>query len=120
MWYRQFMAASDHLEPKLFHGTGHWFAPGEIVEPRRDNAYGDGGGAYATTDIEVAHAYAKGKAVGSIHDDELHQMALFAPIYEVEHLSKHSDPSRTLGRNIRRDTKGFRPVRIVGYANWND
>lgn len=120
------MAASDHLEPKLFHGTGHWFAPGEIVEPgRRDiyRSYKRKAGAYATTDMEGAKSYAWRQAMGaSTPDSKPHQFALFAPVYEVEHMSEHSDPLNIFRgkKDVRRDEVGFRPVRIAGYANWND
>lgn len=71
------MAASDHLQPKLFHGTSAWLKPGDIIEPRtRDEFYGPeaididtdepfphdehtGIGAYATPDLHEARKYAK-------------------------------------------------------------
>lgn len=130
------MSASDHLEPKLFHGSTHWFTPGETIEPRTDLPYNDVdagddfysaderakgfgvSGAYATVNYATARGYSSRKLFRSNLKEG--QGSLFAPVYEVGHLSEHSDPSNVLGDENRRDLKGFHPKRIAGYAHWND
>lgn len=105
------MAASDHLEPKLFHGTGHWFAPGDIVNPGADRKYPHGDpGAYASTDFDDAAFFSNLKRQAGP------QPALFAPVYEVEHLTEHSDPLNKLDETSRRDTKGFSVKKLAGYS----
>lgn len=125
----------------LFHGTGHWFQPGDVVEPRhRDDFYGpnaydskgyryeegDGVGAYASTDIADAERFAKQamefQLSTAIQQRVPHQLEMLAPIFPVEHLSEHRDPlNRLIERErptYRRDKEGFRvtggPVGFVG------
>ena len=56
--------------------------------------------------------------------DEPYQPALFSPVYEVEHLSEHSDPHGRIaakGHAHRRDKVGFRVVgNPVAYANHDE
>ncbi|NBZ96813.1 MAG: hypothetical protein EBR40_10380, partial [Proteobacteria bacterium] len=56
--------------------------------------------------------------------DAPYQPALFSPVYEVEHLSEHSDPHGRItakGHSHRRDKVGFRVVgNPVAYANYDD
>lgn len=70
------MAASDNLQPALFHGTTHWFQPGDVVNPTPHP--GGGSAAWGTTDMETAATYAK------LKNAKQDQPALFSPIYEVE------------------------------------
>lgn len=113
------MAASDHLEPKLFHGTAHWFGKDEYVEPGRDVSYGsERAGAYATTSAHNAKQYSAARL--SDRNLRMGQMEMLAPVYEVEHLTEHSDPEDRVPYHYRRDEAGFRPVRIVDYATWRN
>ena len=62
------MAASDHLNPKLFHGTAHPFKEGDLVvspearnvevNEHRKNVMKDAGYVYATTDRNEAARFA--------------------------------------------------------------
>ena len=127
------MAASDHLAPRLFHGSTHWFKPGEVIEPRTDLPYNEyegeydedekragygTSGAYATTSLDNAKWFSGMRLFRNNLKEK--QGSLFAPVYEVKHLSEHSDPLNKLDAQNRRDTSGFKPVRIAGYSNWND
>jgi hypothetical protein len=56
-----------------------------------------------------------------------YQPALFAPVYEVEHLSEHSDPHGRIAkeksevdRDHRRDKVGFRVNKTAGYSYHNE
>jgi hypothetical protein len=128
------MAASDNLNEKLFHGTAHWFQPGDIVTPgTRDSYYNRDGfadgrtnrhkgvAAYATEDLYDAKSFAASKLI-SQEVDEVEsvgsaQMALFAPVFEVEHVSEHHDPENVItNKMVRRDPKGFRIKGIAGYG----
>jgi hypothetical protein len=70
------MAASDNLNPGLFHGTTAWLKPGDVIEPRtRDDFYGPEArdergylaphtehtaiGAYASPEVDIAKQFAK-------------------------------------------------------------
>jgi hypothetical protein len=66
------MAASDHLNKDLFHGTGGAIEGG-VVNPSDEGALGDG--AYATTSLKEAERYAARKA-----NDE---GRLFGTVYRV-------------------------------------
>lgn len=66
------MAASDHLNPKLFHGTAHPFKEGELVtsaesrnvevNEHRKDVMKDAGYVYATTDRNEAARFASVQA----------------------------------------------------------
>jgi hypothetical protein len=75
------MAASDHLNKILFHGTGGEINGG-VVRPGEEGRFGPG--AYATDKLSEAESYAAGKA-----QDE---GRLFGTVYEV---SPASDDFKT-------------------------
>lgn len=124
------MSASEHLHPKLFHGTNAWLKPGEIIKPGvRDAYYGPGSrlafdnpdsehvgvGAYASLyEHDAAYFTDNAQKNAEKHNMEtqgFHQRELFSPVYEVEHVSEHSDPTGAIARSnpdFRRDTQGFR------------
>lgn len=108
------MSASNSLNPQLFHGTTHWFKPGEIVRAGRDVFYPEDPGAYATTSMNSAKIFARGRLEHEEVRDpsENKQLALFAPIFPVEHVSEHEDPKNKLtnkkNSSYRRDMQGFR------------
>jgi hypothetical protein len=104
-------------------------------------------GAYATPHLSVAKKFATqameqqkyNAGVRTVYgggvryekkDPELppYQPELFAPIYEVEHLSEHSDPHGRIAneayeevdRDHRRDKVGFRVNKTAGYVYHND
>lgn len=111
------MAASDHLEPKLFHGSAHWFGENESVQPGRDTYYGShDAGAYATEYLQTAKQYSASRLID--RNMRNGQMEMLAPVYEVEHLTEHSDPENKVPYHYRRDEAGFRPKKIVAFATW--
>jgi hypothetical protein len=77
------MSASEHVSPRLFHGTGHTLATGEQLEPRfRGRNFTNrivggpnlGGVIFASPDKSNAQQYAGGKK-DNFYD--------FNPVYEV-------------------------------------
>ena len=93
-----------------FHGTSHWFSPGELVKPsipatgRKDHA-----AAWATPKKEAAARYSAEKS------NKLPQPPLFSPFYEVENTSNElrTHPmSASVG-----DRRGLRVLRVAGYAD---
>lgn len=67
------MAASEHLNKDLFHGTNALLPIGGTLEPNAPED--EGGGAYATPDIETARSYAKRRSMG--------RGTLFGNVYRV-------------------------------------
>lgn len=139
------MTLNPHQFGHLFHGTAANIPTGDIVHPgKRDYFYddkarakggllypkgsGDGVGAYATPDLKIAKRFAKqameNKSDAANDAGKNHQRELFAPVYPVEHMSTHSDPSGRLiehGQTHARDKKGFKVTgQPVAYANYND
>jgi len=124
------MTASDHLNPQLFHGTTTWLAPGEVIHPgsgdyvyERGYNYGHTPkehmtrGAYATTNEDTAEHFARVKGWDEFHNsDSPHQLSLLHPVYEVEHVSEHSDPLHRLLKDERRDLVGFRVRKLHKYV----
>ncbi len=113
------MAASDNLNPKLFHGSSAWLKSGEVINPGKDIYYADSKpGAYATTNLDTARGYA-GKWDDPERKHPSDQRSLFHPVYEVAHSSEHSDPYdilKKIGPDYRRDTEGFV---VKGIADWS-
>lgn len=109
------MAAKDHLQPKLFHGSAAHLLPGDTINPGyNDSSYPLNPGAYATSNYKHAEDFSRLKAQS--------EGVLFSPIYEVEHLTHHSDPKNIMGRKAEeygyaRDEKGFRIKKVAGWAN---
>ena len=99
----------------LFHGTAHWFRPGETVDPtvpatgiiRHAAAWG-------TAKMQVAATYGAHKAAQAL------QRPLFSPVYEVEpksdpdSLRTHSKVQGSVG-----DPKGMRVKQLAGYAGFD-
>lgn len=102
------MAAKDNLNKRLFHGTGHFFAEGEIVEPRSTTHGVEGNVAFATTEPIDASYYASlaAKKEGT----------LFAPVYEVEPLEGGDTQRHPHGISIQVSKAGYKPKRIVGWG----
>lgn len=87
---------------------------GDIIKPGTD-VYYPTSAAYATRSLGSARYYAKKwDDPRNYHPDE--QRPLFHPVYEVEHVSRHSDPDDQLPFDYRRDEKGFR---VKGIADWS-
>ena len=125
------MAASDHLEPKLFHGTSTWMPVGTVIHARKDVYYPKSPAAYATTDLDEAKEYSlvsRGRSrQKAAENKEPYQPPLFSPVYEVAHMSGHSDPESRIERTtpnaaltFRRDPEGFRITKLAGYSYYND
>jgi hypothetical protein len=76
------MSASDHIQPKLFHGTAHYFSEGEPINPSTgyhfyEHFFKDKTPrVYLTSSFDDAKEYAKNRVAG--------QQKLFGPIYEVD------------------------------------
>lgn len=111
------MAASDNLQPVLFHGTTHWFQPGDVVNPTPHP--GGGSAAWGTTDMQTAATYS------SLKNAKQDQLALFSPIYEVEPTSDELvgtyqpkflkvAPKRSVG-----DRHGMKVKGLAGYASYD-
>lgn len=108
------MAAKDHLNERLFHGTNAILNVGDVLEPRRTTFAGKL--IHATTDLEEAKQYAYS---GLIVAKKWNQKT--APIYEVEPV----DPDENLVRlpdpeKHRASQKGFRIVGIPHHVSWDD
>lgn len=93
------MAAKDHLNTKLFHGTGGEIVGG-VVHPGEKQLFGPG--AYATTVPSLAILHAERKA--------REQGRLFGMVYEVEPVSE-AIPAPNEGSL--RDEKGFKVLKHV-------
>jgi hypothetical protein len=103
------MAASDHLNheqtKKLYHGSPHWFAEGDTVDP----THGDPAVAYASSDRNDAALFGIAKA----NRGPEKQLPLFVPVYEV------SSPDAKLARRgglFTVSKSGFRVDKIHGYV----
>ena len=75
------MSASDHIQPKLFHGTAYVFNEGETISPSvggfYDYRFNDKTPrVYLTSSFDEAKKYAENRVAG--------QQKLFGPIYEVD------------------------------------
>lgn len=126
------MSASDHIQPKLFHGTAHYFAEGEKVEPStKESNYlsamlrMEPNHVYVSSDLEESIGYASKAA----QDEGM----LFAPVYEVEGEDIHHVPQlinefehkqgRSYGsgwkeiyKNTYTSQKPMTPKKIVGWG----
>ena len=80
------MAASDHLHPRLFHGTGGHIV-GDTIKPSSGGRFGPG--AYATPHQWVAEDYASTAAAQP--DSKTGQYRLFGTVHEVEPMSEKVD-----------------------------
>lgn len=99
------MSASEHLSPKLFHGTAHEFGPEEIIKPTQESHPLEGKQAFATTSLVDATHWA-GKAA---------QRAgmLFGPVHEVEAKDAVRHP---YGMSTYVSRIGFTPKKVVGWG----
>ena len=93
------MAASDNLHPDLFHGTSaNFLSPGDIIEPRMNDASVQGGPnkAYATSDAVLARSWAStatnkvargiatdGSPIAHAKGQVPGQLQLFGSVYKV-------------------------------------
>lgn len=103
------MAASDSLNPRLFHGTGGDPLEGGVIKPGYINVHGVG--AYATDNLEAAEFYAKIRAGMNGQ--------LFGTVFEVEPTS-NAKTVKTIGprgilHNEVIDPKGLRVKGVISY-----
>lgn len=112
----------------LFHGTAHWFRPGDIVNPTVPaTGIVSHAAAWGTPYLEVAAHYSAHKS------SKASQPPLFSPIYEVEPISDDIVPNKpaprmeamlrkdgfTLGTNQSvGDRRGMRVKGLAGYASY--
>jgi hypothetical protein len=96
------MAAHEHLSPKLFHGSAHFFGEGETVEPRMD------GLAFASASLGDAQVFAGKSAKGTGQ--------MFAPVYEVTPVDPEENTRHPHGLTTHISKKGFKPGKIVSWG----
>ena len=118
------MSASDHLHPKLFHGTSHWFSPGDTVNPTPDYLYGGPKVAFASTSKEIAGNVARSKGVGPVTATKPRQGVLFSPVFEVSNIGEPLSQN-TLGRygqpdSTVRNPNGFKVKKLAGMVKVAD
>lgn len=108
------MSAKDNLNRELFHGTGHFFAEGEFIDPAKGKGqwrdYKQQGRVFAATVPSMAVEFAERGA-----ED---QGMLFAPVYSVEPVDKTENLNK-LGwedEGVLSSKKGFVPKEIVGWG----
>lgn len=100
------MAASEHLSPKLFHGTSHYFKDGEAITPMSIGAsHSKGLKAFVSTSLEEAQEVAAHRAYKA--------NTLFSPVYEV---SPTGATERVGDGNIVSSSFDFKPKSIVGWG----
>lgn len=121
------MSASDHISPRLFHGTGHYFGDNEVIDPsfnkynvlRSDQVSGAedyyDGVTFADTSFSRAQSMSSRKAQ--------QKGMLFAPVYEVpsESFTKFSDISRRASMypdhvNTYVTKEKVKPTRVAGWG----
>ena len=108
------MAASDHINQALFHGTSAQLNVGDVIEPRSMNYNVGAPAAWASNNPELAKYYAYEK----MGIDKVKT----APVYQVEPVDKEEKlrefPSK--GDTYFASTKGFRVLGVHDTANWDD
>jgi hypothetical protein len=95
------MAASEHLNPILFHGTAS-MSSGGVILPR---ASVNGTGAFATPSLSTARRIAREKA--------RKEGKLFGVVYQVELMSKDTKPTPYSGTVQYSDPQGLITGNIV-------
>jgi hypothetical protein len=105
------MAANEHLNKALFHGTSAFLKEGDVVEPRTQWG-NDSKEAYATAHYPSAAFYA-----GSRASDK---QRLFGMVYEVEPLDAAEVQKGEVGRESYVSKKGFRVKKVSGYQSSTD
>ena len=99
------MPATDHLSPRLFHGTAHYFKEGETIEPKNiGSSYTEGLKAFASPSMDVAKEVAGHRAY--------RENTLFAPVYEVKPIGRTENVNETIVSS----SSGFIPKKIVGWG----
>lgn len=100
---------------ELFHGTAHWFSPGDTVNPTVPaTGIAQHAAAWGTTKLSTAAAYS------SVKGRSQPEQPLFTPVYEVEPLSDpsslrtHSKVQGSVG-----DPKGMRVRQLAGYVGFD-
>ena len=103
------MSASDNLNSELFHGTGHFFAEGEVVEPSKSRIP-HVPLAFASNNLSYSKGYASRAATKS--------GMLFAPVYRVSPIDKGENLNE-LGwesEGVLSSKVGFKPEEIVDWG----
>jgi hypothetical protein len=99
------MTASDNLSSQLFHGSGHVFKPGDIVEPRNHT------GAFAAVRPDLAAPYAESatRVTPKTASQGMTQIPMFGMVYEVEHVGKDPrTPEQKAHHLVETSKEGFR------------
>lgn len=121
------MAASDHLHPELFHGTGHFFGEGETIDPQPNPLHGHSAGR-VLDDASPAVYLTPSKSEATLYAEKAakHKMQLFGPVYSVEpssditslndSLEKSGKQSQSLANGIYISHKPVKPKEIVGWG----
>lgn len=99
---------------KIYHGSAHWFSPGDVVEPT-DSLHSVEPLAYASESTQTAGIMGTHRARAGQDRANPGQTSMFAPVYEVEH-----NTSPQAGQRLRRrsgsavDPAGFTVKRLAG------
>ena len=123
------MSASDHINPRLFHGTAHYFGDNEVIEPTMNHfqksetsplpehreKWLNSNLVHASTSFSRAQSMAAYKAQS--------EGKLFGPVYEVPSESFTMvkdliDPKRVddINRDIAVSLESVKPTKIVGWG----
>ena len=85
------MAAHEHLNPQLFHGTAHRFKKGEVILPANLANVPQNWGAASKNDPNLAHATSNldsakyfASAAKAVQDLRRQDVSLRARVYQVE------------------------------------
>jgi hypothetical protein len=110
------MAASEHLHPTLFHGTGAFLPEGGVIHPTHQFGSKEDL-AFSSDSLTEAQQYAYPHTVKW-------NKQLFAPVYEVEPVDKDEELIKRPSSMWKDAThhiskKGFR-VKKTHYVYWND
>jgi len=128
------MAASEHLNPQLFHGTAHIFAEGELLDPEytKQNYFNiDANYLHLPTELQADWKDKDTISASSSYDRAASRAAskaqdkgmLFAPVYEVDNSSfsmlKDLMPHKYIS-DINETTavskEKVKPLRIAGWG----
>jgi hypothetical protein len=107
------MSASEALNKRLFHGTGHYFSPGDSIDPinpgpslHTPKEYDPTPRTYASSSMRDAQIYA--------HQAALSKEMLFAPVYEVG-----MQEPEMFAPELYNSTKPMTAKKIAGWGTWN-
>ena len=96
----------------LFHGSPHYFQPGDQVDPTPDHIHGGPDKAYASPDVKAAATF--GMITAKEPNKQTRQGELFTPVFEVE--ANGEVGTSKYGGHATSET-GFS---VKGISNWSN